>query len=154
MSSHLAPDVPAVAALVFAYAERIDAGDFAGLADLLAEADLTADGQPEPVRGRDAVLRRYERTTRRYPDGTPRTRHLTTNLVIAVDDDGSTATARSYYTVLQAVPPDFPLQAIIAGRYRDRFRRVDGEWGFSARHIAVDLIGDLSRHLLFELPRR
>jgi ketosteroid isomerase-like protein len=144
--------VAAVSALVYAYAECIDAGDFAGVADLLAGADLTADGQAEPVRGREAVLRRYERTTRRYADGTPLTRHLTTNLVVDVDDGAGTASARSSYTVLQAVPPDFPLQPIIAGRYRDRFTRVGGEWRFAARHIAVDLIGDLSRHLLFELP--
>jgi hypothetical protein len=30
--------------LVFAYAERIDAGDFEGVADLLAHADITAEG--------------------------------------------------------------------------------------------------------------
>lgn len=144
--------VAAVTALVHGYAERIDAGDFAGVADLLADADLTADGQPVPVRGREAVLRRYEGTTRRYDDGTPRTRHVTTNLVVEVDESAGTAAARSYYTVLQAVPPDFPLQAIICGRYRDRFTCVGGGWRFAARHIAVDLIGDLSHHLLFELP--
>ena len=54
--------------------------------------------------------------------GTPHTKHLVTNLVIDVDDVAGTASARSYFTVLQSLP-DFPLQPIIAGRYRDDFER-------------------------------
>jgi hypothetical protein len=95
------------------------------------------------------VLHLYERGTRRYEDdGTPHTRHVTTNLV--VDVDGDAAASRSYFTVFQAVP-GLPLQPIIAGRYHDRFVRVDGTWRFSARRMIVDLVGDLSHHLLFGL---
>ena len=42
---------------------------------------------------------------------------------------------------------DFPLQPIIAGRYSDRFERVDGVWRFSERIIHPELYGDLSHHL-------
>ena len=83
---------------------------------------------------------------RRYDDGTPRTKHVTTNLIIDVDDGAGTATAKSYFTVLQQVD-DLTLQVIIAGRYHDRFERVGGEWQFSDRLIFSDLIGDLSHHL-------
>ena len=87
-----------------------------------------------------------ETMVRRYDDGTPRTKHVTTNLMIDADDDAGTATAKSYYTVLQQVD-DFPLQPIIAGRYHDRFERVDGEWQLTERVIFSDLIGDLTHHL-------
>ena len=70
--------------------------------------------------------------------------------MIDVDEAADTATSRSYFTVLQALE-DFPLQTIIAGRYHDRFGRVDGIWRFSERMILPDLLGDLSRHLLIEL---
>jgi 3-phenylpropionate/cinnamic acid dioxygenase small subunit len=100
--------------------------------------------------GADAVRRMYEGATRLYDDGTPHTRHVTTNVAVEVDDDAGTGTARSYYTVFQQTD-DLPLQAIIAGHYRDTFRRVDGRWAFDTREMFVDLTGDLSHHLLFEL---
>jgi hypothetical protein len=143
-------DATAITNLVHRYAELIDAGDFDGVADLLADADLTAEGSDHVTRGRDAVLGLYTATTRRYENGTPLTKHVITNVIIELD--GDSATARSYYTVLQAVPGALPLQPIIAGRYRDRFTCVDGSWRFSARYITVDLVGDVGHHLLIELP--
>ena len=146
--------------MIFTYAERIDLGDFDGVADLLADAQVTAEGSDRVVSGRDGVRAMYEQSTRRYPGGTPLTKHLTTNVVIEVDDDDDDrAAARSYFTVLQAVPGALALQPIIAGRYRDRFERewfegAGGAWHFAARHITVDLTGDLGHHLLFELPPR
>ena len=140
-----------IEALVYAYAERIDGGEYDGVADLLADAEVTAAGTDRRWRGRDEVLTLYESGTRRHADGTPRTKHVTTNLVVDVDEAAGTATARSYYTVLQAVPGALALQPIVAGRYRDRFERVDGRWRFAGRHMVVDLVGDLGHHLLFEL---
>jgi hypothetical protein len=75
-----------------------------------------------------------------------------TNVVVEVDDDGRSATARTYFTVLQAVPGVFSLQPIIAGRYRDTFARTDGSWRFSHRHMLVDLVGDMSQHMLESAP--
>ena len=79
-------------------------------------------------------------------DGLPRTKHLTTNLTVEVDEEAGTATARSYITVLQALP-GFPLQPIFAGRYRDRFARVDGRWRWTRREVIGDLYGDVSHHV-------
>jgi ketosteroid isomerase-like protein len=143
-------DHVAITNLVYAYAERIDAGDFDGVAQLLADADVSGEGGA-PVRGADAVRGMYERSTRRYDDGTPKTKHVTTNLVIEVDSVAGRATCRSYFTVLQAVPGELALQPIIAGRYHDEFERHADAWRFSKRHMIPDLIGDLGHHLLFEL---
>ncbi len=138
--------------LIYSYAERIDAGDFAGVADLFGRGTIKGPVGPG-ASGREAVLALYTATTRRYEDdGTPHTKHVTTNVVVDVDDDAGVATARSYFTVFQALA-DFPLQPIIAGRYEDRFERLSGRWHFLERRIVPELYGDLSRHLLAALPR-
>jgi 3-phenylpropionate/cinnamic acid dioxygenase small subunit len=145
------PGHVAVTTLLYRYAELIDAGDYAGIGELLAHAVITTDGSGDEITGAAAVTTMYERSTRKYPDGTPRSKHVITNPIVDVDEAAGTATCRSYYTVLQQTD-DLPLQPIITGRYRDEFTRVDGEWRYTRRHMAVDQVGDLSQHLLFELP--
>lgn len=140
--------------LVYEYAERIDAGDLAGVARLFEHGRIEAS--PGVVfEGREQVRRLYEDTTRLHEDGTPRTRHVTTNVIVTVDEDGRTAGARSSFTVFQQTE-ELPLQAIIIGRYHDTFHRVDGAWCFDTRRMVVDLTGDLSHHLRISLdePRR
>jgi 3-phenylpropionate/cinnamic acid dioxygenase small subunit len=138
--------------LLYTYAERIDAGDLDGVADLFTHGRILGqeDGPPESVfEGRDRVRAHYGTTTRIYEDtGTPKTRHLTTNARIEVDEDAGTATARSSYQVTQATDA-LPLQVIITGRYHDTFHRVDGQWWFDTRTMYVDQTGDLSHHLMF-----
>lgn len=139
--------------LIHSYAERIDAGDLEGVADLFLHGRISVSpdaGPEQAIEGRDQVLALYRGSTRIYEDGSPHTKHVTTNSIVEVDEGGATANARSYFTVFQQVD-DFPLQPIISGRYRDTFQRVEGCWCFDTRVIAVDLVGDLSRHLLYEL---
>ena len=140
--------------LLYTYAERIDAGDLEGLADLFSHGRIAASPEAPPehaIEGRERVLQLYRASTRIYDDdGTPHTKHVTTNAIIEVGDGANAASARSYYTVFQRVD-ELPLQPIIAGRYHDTFQRIDGRWWFDTRIILVDLVGDLSRHLLYEL---
>jgi hypothetical protein len=137
--------------LIARYAELIDGGDFDGVGDLLGRAAVGAADSPSLLTGRDALVALFTSTTRRYPDGTPGTKHVTTNLILEIDDGVGTASARSYWTVLQAVP-GLPLQPILAGRYHDRFAR-DGEvWHFTERRYLVELVGDVSHHMLTGLP--
>jgi 3-phenylpropionate/cinnamic acid dioxygenase small subunit len=140
-----------ITTLIYTYAERIDAGDFAGVAEVFAHAALTFEGFGDAISGVPAVQALYERTTRRYEDGTPRTKHVMTNVMVDVDDDGLAARSRSYFTVLQAVPGALALQPIIAGRYRHTYTCSDGRWEFASMHIIVDLIGDLGHHMLGDL---
>ena len=136
--------------LLFTYAERMDAGDFAGLAELFRNATM-ADHQGNVIAdGYDAVLANYTNGTQLY-DGKPNTRHLTNNPIIEVDESAGTATCRSTYVVFQQTP-DLPLQPIITGRYEDRFVRHGVTWEWAERRFAVDGIGDLSHHLTYELP--
>jgi ketosteroid isomerase-like protein len=142
-------DDRAIENLVYAYAERIDAGDLAGVGELFRHGRIQA--APGVVfEGAEQVQGMYRSTTRLHDDGTPRTHHVTTNVAVEVDEAAGTAAARSYYTVFQQTD-ELPLQPIIAGHYHDTFHRVDGEWCFDTREMFVDLTGDLSHHLLFEL---
>ncbi len=141
----------AITKLIYTYAERIDAGDFAGVADVFADATLTFEGFGDAVAGRDAIEALYTRTTRRYEDGTPRTKHVMTNVMVDVADDGESASSRSYFTVLQAVPGELALQPVIAGRYRHSFECVENRWRVATMHIIIDLVGDLAHHMLFDL---
>jgi hypothetical protein len=45
-----------------------------------------------------------------------------------------------------------PLQPILAGRYHDRFVRTEGVWRFSERRYLIDLVGDVSHHMLSNIP--
>jgi 3-phenylpropionate/cinnamic acid dioxygenase small subunit len=134
----------AIEALIFTYAERLDAGDLAGVAALFHGATYRG-AQGGEYRGDAAVLAVLTSRVMLY-DGVPRTRHVTTNVVIDLDLPADGATARSYFTVIQAAD-GLPLQPIVAGRYHDRFARDAGAWRFADRLIFVDLLGDLSRHL-------
>ena len=89
----------------------------------------------------------FTSTTRRYPDGTPRTKHVTTNCILEIDEEAGHGTCRSYWTVLQ--PVDGPSAAAHPGRPLPRpVRRDDGVWRFAERRFPIDLVGDVSHHML------
>jgi len=134
----------AISNLIATYAELVDAGDFGGLGALLTEAAFL--GSDTSVTGQVAIEKMFADYVIRYEDGTPRTKHVTTNLAIEVDEENGTAVSRSYFVVLQALP-DLPLQTIASGRYHDRFHRRAGTWAFAERRVHLDLIGDVSHHL-------
>ncbi|HEY5155225.1 MAG TPA: nuclear transport factor 2 family protein [Acidimicrobiales bacterium] len=150
------PDAVAVTNLLYRYAELMDLGDFEAVADLLADCVITVEGVPGEQRGRATILAMYVDWTRRYEDGTPRSRHLLSNPIVEVDAEAGTATVRSSYTVFQQTDV-LALQPIIIGRYHDSFARGetvdDGDrgWHFTHRHLFTDLTGDLSQHLLHGL---
>ena len=139
--------------LLYAYAERIDAGDLDGVGNLFTHGRIKSapDAAPDGIfEGCERVAGLYLGAVRLYEDGTPRTRHVTTNAIIEAEDDAGTGSARSYYTVFQQTD-DLPLQAIVCGRYHDTFHRIEGRWWFETRVMFIDLVGNLSRHLMIEL---
>ena len=54
--------------LLYLYAEKIDAGDFAGLAALFRDADIVAPARNGVVSGEEAVLAMYQQSTHLKPD--------------------------------------------------------------------------------------
>jgi 3-phenylpropionate/cinnamic acid dioxygenase small subunit len=142
----------AITTLMYRYAECVDAADFAGIGALFARGRLTTRGLPGAIVGADAVRDLYTDTNKVHPNGTLMTRHLTTNVIVDIDEAAGTATARSSFVVFQATPT-VPLQPIVTGRYVDRFRRIDGMWWFDEREMGVEQIGDVSDHLAIDISK-
>jgi len=139
--------------LIGMYAERLDSGDFVGVGELFAHAVITVEGSQARTAGAKDIQEMYEQWTRRFADdGTPHTKHVTTNLILDIDEEAGTATCRSYITVFQQTAT-LPLQPIFQGRYHDRFERADGKWRFTHRHMFTDRVGDVSQHLLQDISK-
>jgi hypothetical protein len=134
----------AIETMIATYAGLVDEGDFAGVGKLLADATFTAAAGS--VTGADAIEAMLAENVIVYDDGTPRTKHIITNVITEVDEEAGTAVCRSCFTAMQALP-DLPLQPIVCGRYDDRFERHDSQWRFVARHVRTDLVGNISHHL-------
>lgn len=146
MTTSLAPDAErAVLNLLYAYAERVDAGDFDGVSRLFTHAQVHMAGPQHPAVPGPMVGSVMARFVKVY-DGVPRTKHLVTNSIVEAGDDGTVST-RSQFTVLQDVPDVLPLQVVASGRYHDRFAVVNGSWAFVERVMLVDAHGDVSAHL-------
>jgi 3-phenylpropionate/cinnamic acid dioxygenase small subunit len=141
---------PSPEALLAHYAERIDAGDFDGVGRLFADAAIVDPSGAVIATGADEVAALFRATTRRYEDGTPRTKHVTTNAIVELDDrDEHTAEVRSCFVVFQHAGGS--LQPIVAGRYTDQLELRDGAWRFRSRQMRPQLFGDVSGHLLFDV---
>ena len=144
-------DHPAIAIpnLLHTYAMRFDDGDFDGAAALFDKGCVVAGGRR--IEGREAILAMWQTWVKTY-DGKPLTRHITTNPIIDLAEDGRSATCQSQWTVIQAAE-GYPLQIVASGRYHDRFAIIDGAWRFTERQYAQsDFAGNTSAHLKKLLP--
>ncbi|BBX04364.1 polyketide cyclase [Mycolicibacterium moriokaense] len=134
--------------LLYRYAELIDAGDFDGVGALLSRATFGGTG-PAGVSGVENIANLFAATTRRFPDhgNTPRTRHLVLNPIVELS--GDTAVARSTFCVLQDTET-VPIQPIVVGRYFDAFGRDGASWHFTERKVEIQMIGNVSDHLMVD----
>jgi 3-phenylpropionate/cinnamic acid dioxygenase small subunit len=138
-------DVQAIKNIVCSYAEFLDLGDFDALSQLFTRAIVRTHDSAQELRGADAVKQLIQGSVQLY-DGVPSTRHVVTNLIVEIADDGRSATARSYYTAFQS-RPELALQPILAGRWHDRLQRDGSGWHIVERVIHTDLMGDLRFHI-------
>ncbi|MCW2627437.1 nuclear transport factor 2 family protein [Mycobacterium sp.] len=153
--SGVVEDKLAITELLYRYAELIDRGDFDGVGALLSRATFGGTG-PQWVSGAENIAKLFAMTTRRHPDhgNTPRTRHLVLNPIVEIGAQ-RTATARSTFCVVQNTET-VPLQPIVVGRYFDTFScdpDVPAGWYFTERKVEVEMIGDVSAHLMVD-PRQ
>ena len=124
--------------LMHDYCTAIDHGDFTRFGLLMKDARWLVEGEPpSPDSATNVIV---------YDDGTPRTKHVVSNIDITLADSGSEARGHSYVQVYQQTPGR-PLQVIFVGEYSDEFRYIDGEWSFATRDIRHPLFGDLSGQL-------
>jgi hypothetical protein len=145
------PSYEQIRNLLARYTQRIDLGDFAGVAALFTDATFE-DWDGTTIRSGAADIEEMYASGLHLYDGRPATKHVTANIDIEVDDEAGTATAQSSYVVFQATPA-LSLQPIITGRYHDVFVRADdGRWRFRLRRFGVDAKGDLTHHLGYAVP--
>jgi 3-phenylpropionate/cinnamic acid dioxygenase small subunit len=144
-----------IAELIYRYAELVDAGDFDGVGKLLSRASFGGPDTPM-VTGAQEIAALFTVATRRFPEGsgrhradpgTPKTRHLVLNTIIEID--GDTASARSTFCVVQDTDR-VALAPIVVGRYYDTFARDGDGWYFTERIADVEMVGDVSDHLLID----
>lgn len=142
-------DWHAIHGVLVGYLTAVDDGRFDDMAALFADATYRvahADGTTvSSYRGVDEV-RAFCSQVKLHADGTPRTRHLITNVDITVD--GDRAVANSAVVVLQQTDR-IPLQPIATGRYTDQLVRRDGSWHFADRLVHGFLLGDRSDHVVW-----
>ena len=143
-------DVQAITNVVLSYVELLDLGDLDGLANVFARATVRIHGSANELRGAAAYKEFIEQGVQFY-DGVPSTKHVVSNLIVEIDEDRRTATARSYYTAFQA-RPELPLQPILAGRFHDRLECDGDQWHIVERVIYADLVGDLRFHVKGSQP--
>jgi ketosteroid isomerase-like protein len=133
-----------ITALVYRYAELLDAGDMDGVVALFADATWRSAATGAVLRSPEEIRAVYDRIV--LYDGTPKTQHVMSNLVIDLVEGADEATGRCYYTVLQGLEGGEPIQVILAGRYVDGYRRGPDGWQFADRLFIVDLPGSQARH--------
>ena len=138
----MSADIEQITALINEYAYRLDAGDLDGVAALFEHAELGSTRHERRRHGVSGARTIYDGVII-YEDGTPKTLHQITNVIVQVD--GATATARSCFAVLQVT--SLGLHPILAGEYHDRFEPHDGGWRFTERIFDPRLVGDLSSHM-------
>ena len=151
----------AIDRILYGIAERRDAGDFEGMAQLFARSSFDTDYPGAPSghgvqQGAAEIAENFREMCHVFDEGGPRTHYHTTNSIYDIDADAGHAEVRSYYFVTQAVPPHldhvgggagFELQVVASGHYVDHFECIDDEWQVVARKIFADLTGDRSRHM-------
>lgn len=127
--------VEAIRRLVYAYVEAADRGRSRDLADLFAPdgvLEIVGESFDSGVHaGPQAIFDRLERSRADLAATmkVPLLRHHVSSLRVTVADDGTHASAASYFLALTDAGPDH------WGRYADRFVRTEGGWRFAHRRV-------------------
>ena len=100
--------------------------------------------------GTAGVRKMYEMATRIYDDGTPKTKHNTSNVQLEDRRARVAPRAACRITASPKPAPNLALQVIVDRALpATRFTGVDGVWWFDSRTMFVDQVGDVSQHLKF-----
>lgn len=145
----------AVEDIMLRYAEGIDTGDIEAVGEIFAQGEMVMPDGSSLV-GAEDVFEHFSNLIIFYDaDGnvapykrgecTPRTRHLTSNIIYDFNDAVDQVDVRSYITCYQTI--DGKNEIIFGGRYMDTFELDQKGWHLVRRAILGDNIGDTSDHL-------
>jgi len=128
--------------LIARYAELLNLGRIEEVGELFRYGEITSEGNPNTYTGTDEIVAMYRESVV-FPEKVPDTLIFTSNLQIEVD--GERATGKAYFMAVHQT--ERGVGTVLAGRYHDRYAKIDGRWWFEHRHMWPDLTGDLSTHL-------
>jgi hypothetical protein len=114
-----------IARLIFGYCSRLDAADFEGMASLFEHGTWHID--PETVCHGKAEVRAWLEQNLIVHGDKLGTRHIISNIVTEVTDDGQTAVSSSYVHVTQVnrgLPAPAALPSSLPGQLRQDQRRM------------------------------
>jgi len=69
-------------------------------------------------------------------DGRSATTHEITNISIEIGQDAETATGKAYWTLYKTISGS-SREAVLSGRYQDRFVFHNGQWRFHERNATI-----------------
>jgi hypothetical protein len=69
---------------------------------------------------------------------------------IIIDDDGPSRAKGQHCVVCYQATDKLPLQPIAAATLYDRFEKFDGTWWLIERREDLELVGDLSHHVILD----
>jgi len=138
-------DQEEISCLINEYSRKVDSGDLEGFAALFADGAWFLEGT-QPNYGSQAITENVTSNLILYSDGTPRTRHVNTNVNIEVDAQHNRATCQRYVSILQQTDK-LPLQVIASGDYFDEFAKTGGRWHFTKTEVRRPFLGDVSHHI-------
>ena len=125
--------------MVNSYAKNIDRGDFAGLGRLFRDGtwnSRSGAAESEAYLHRNMIL---------YSNGTPRTTHMVSNLVIDFtgEDEAEATSCITLFLQPDGEPTPRPVYCL---DYHDWFSRTSGSWSLKHRSVAPRF-GDFTGHL-------
>ena len=119
------------------YCHALDACNFSGVAALFAE-DGEWGTDYGNAKGR-AEVEAFLATVVPTKGNGPQRKHYICNTVIELSGDDAYAVS-DYLIIREAESGLIP---VMGGTYKDRFKRIDGQWLFSKKLLVHDIAGDM-----------
>lgn len=134
MKKNKLSDERAIQNLMVSYAFSNDDGDIASLGELFKDATFWIDDLS--ATGREEISAIAANMIQLMENGRSATTHEITNIVIEISPGAESATAKAYWTLYKTVN-GLAREAVMSGRYQDKFTFRGGSWRFSERKATV-----------------
>lgn len=131
----------AIGDLLSEYCFHVDNGDYEDWINLFTADGAFVAGPMGTNKGHEALTTFAAKALPAKGEGNGM-KHCTMNSMIKVN--GDEASAESYIVLVAGSPEsDGGTTTPLAGRYRDKLRKVNGQWRFAEREVLFDILGEL-----------